>query len=169
MNENISFESIISEHLERMRARISENIEANGQRASGRTQKSLRWEASDTSGTLYGRSFFESLEHGRGPTRNGGDGTLWSVIRQWIIDKGIAVRIIPYKTDRPHKYTAEERSLNAMAYAITRRIHESGTRLYRDGGRSDVYTSVINEEKPLILRDLKKKMNENIVKFNQLK
>jgi hypothetical protein len=50
---------------------------------------------------------------------------------------------MPYKTSRPHKYTEQERGDRTMAYFIAKTIRRDGTRLYREGGRDDVYSRVI--------------------------
>ena len=50
---------------------------------------------------------------------------------------------MPYKTDRPHKYTAEERGELSLAFLIARKIEREGTRLFRKGGRDDIYSNVI--------------------------
>lgn len=58
---------ILSEELESLRKRIIANHEAAGQVASGRTRDSLRVEATDNEGILFGRYPFGTLETGRKP------------------------------------------------------------------------------------------------------
>jgi hypothetical protein len=51
---------------------------------------------------------------------------------------------MPYKTNRQHKYaSAQERGDWSMASAIARTIARSGTKLYRDGGRTNIYSNEI--------------------------
>ena len=58
---------------------------------------------------------------------------------------------MPYKTNRPHKYTAEERGELSLAFLIARKIEREGTSLFRKGGRNDIYTNVIPLAKERIL------------------
>ena len=139
--------SILTEEFGDLRLRIIANHIRLGQRASGRTERSLRVEVKDDHGTLYGRQAFSVLETGRGPGRV--PRRFEDIIRQWILDKGIAVTEIPYKRQasekwRP-KYTPKERGLRAMAGAIAYKIRTEGTRLYREGGTLDVYSSATRE------------------------
>lgn len=132
---------VLREELENLKQAIIKNHLAAGQRASGRTAASLRVEVNETEGSLWGRSPFGTLETGRQagkiPTN------FRSIIRQWMQDKGIKARPMPYKTDRPHKYTAEERGELSLAFLIARKIEREGTSLFRKGGRNDIYTNVI--------------------------
>ncbi len=71
-----------------------------------------------------------------------------SIIRQWIIDKGIATEAIPY-VRRPSekwqpKYTAEERGLMAAAGAIAHSIAKSGTQRHREPNEK-VYSEAIEK------------------------
>lgn len=141
---------MMRECLETIRQRIIANIDSKGLKASGRSQESLEIVDNVTSISLVGRDYFQGLEIGRpGVMQMQGarvphDFDL--IIRQWIIDKGIKVRQIPYKTDRRHIYSVEERSLNMAVSAICHRIYERGTLLYNKGGDRTVYTPVIEEE-----------------------
>lgn len=140
---------VVLDTLERVRLRIIDNITSTGVKASGATQASLTVEAKSNGGVLTGRSYFQGLETGRpaGPV----PGNFSSIIKQWIIDKGLTPTPRPYKTNRPHKYTEAERSLNIMAAAVAHSIFERGFKPWRDGGRvepptNDIYTNVIDEE-----------------------
>lgn len=141
---------ILAQELEDLKARIIQNHIAAGQVASGRTAKSLRVEVSEEEGKLYGRRFFQGLETGR----KGGKvpKRFYLIIRQWMKDKGIQAPPIPYKTNRPHKYTPEERGALSMAAAIANTIRRKGTKLYRDGGRNDIYSREILKTREIVLR-----------------
>ena len=136
---------VLRDVLQRLADKISTNIEANGQRASGRTQASLAVEVDADGGELVGRSPFGTLETGRAGGRV--PYNFRDIIKQWIIDKGLAVEEVPYKRvptmNWQPKYTPYERGLNQMAGAIANRIAEDGTLLYREGGRADVYSNEI--------------------------
>lgn len=143
---------IIYQELDELKARIIQNHTAAGQVASGRTAKSLRVEVDEESGRLFGRSPFGTLETGR----KGGKvpRQFYLIIRKWMADKGIQAPPIPYKTNRPHKYTPEERGALSMAAAIAETIRKKGTKLYRDGGRNDIYSKEIEKTRKILAERL---------------
>lgn len=143
---------IVIETLERIRLRISQNIDTTGTRASGRTQASMHTVSTPTGAMLVGRKYFQSVEVGRPAGRV--PFRFRDIIKQWIIDKGIAVIPMKYKTSRKHKYTEQEMSLNVAAGAIAHNIEMQGTTLYRSGGRTDIYSDVITEEVERLRKEL---------------
>ena len=139
---------IIQEACENIIAKISANIESTGLKATGDTQRSLRYELHDDGGTVFGRSFFQGLEQGR--PAGAVPGNFVDIIKRWIVAKGLTPTLRPYLTDRPHKYTVEERSLNIMAWAVAEKIRREGFKPWRNGGyveppQEDVYTPVLAE------------------------
>lgn len=125
----------VADALNKMRQRISENIDSLGLRASGCTQASMHVEETDGGGILWGRKYFQGLEEGSAPAPRG----RWfqAVIKQWIIDKRIAV-----DTSR---YRDADKALEGAAWAIATTIIRHGTVTYRRGGRKDVYTPVLTQ------------------------
>lgn len=125
---------------------IRDNLAATGTNASGRTSDSLSVEMYTGGGMVTGRPYFQSVETGRPPGRVPQRFDL--IIRQWMKDKGITAPPLPYKRKPSQnwqpKYTPEERGAMAMAHAIAYKIEHEGTRLFRDGGRTDIYTSAID-------------------------
>ena len=112
---------ILREELEALRQRIGENMEAADQIATGKTRDGMRVEVRGLAGVLTGREAFATLERGSRP---------WSkkfkrvpkffadLIGEWIEAKGLG--------------------LNKWAVAHT--IMTKGSKLYRSGGRSDIYS-----------------------------
>lgn len=115
---------VVSEELESLRQRIIANHLKAGQKASGRTIASLRVDVDEDGGTLYGRKAFGTLETGRrgGKVPKG----FYRIIYQWMQDKGIQV-------EKPKSF----------AYLVARKIAREGTKLYRQGGRDDIYSNEI--------------------------
>jgi hypothetical protein len=150
--------------LDKMVAEMRENLASTNTNASGRTSASLRVVMTNTGGEIWGRKYFRGVEQGRAGgavPRN-----FQSIIRQWILDKGITPKAIPYKR-KPSakwspKYTPEERGLRQMASAIAHTIEKSGTSLYRRGGRKDIFTNVIEENKADILKVAKEIITTNL-------
>lgn len=133
--------AILVEELVALKKEIIENHLRAKQKASGRTIESLRVETDENSATLFGRGFFDVLETGRKGGKVPYD--FQTIIRKWMQDKGIKARPIEYKTDRPHKYTPQERGERTLAFFIARNIRKNGTTLFRSGGRQDIYSDAI--------------------------
>lgn len=125
---------------------IRDNLAATGTNASGRTSDSLAVEMYTGGGMVTGRTYFQSVEDGRPPGKVPYRFDL--IIRKWMMDKGITAPPMPYKRQPSQnwqpKYTPEERGAMAMAYAIARKIETEGSRLFREGGRKDIYTHVLD-------------------------
>lgn len=132
---------IVTEELENARQLIINHIRANGQNASGRTIQSLHVEATEDEGVLYGHKPFGILETGRRAGKI--PYSFRSIIYKWMMDKGVHATPVPYMTDRPHKYSEQERADRSMASAIAHTIAKKGSALHREGGRNDVYSNVV--------------------------
>lgn len=117
---------LVASELEALKQRIIENHRSAGQVASGRTIASLKVEITEDGGVLWGRSPFGTLETGR----KGGKvpAGFWKIIRQWMDDKGIQV-------EKP----------DSFAYLVARKIAREGTQLFRNGGRSDIYSPEVKD------------------------
>lgn len=136
-----SVSQILTEELGTLRATIINNIRSTGQWASGKTAASMAVMVSGSIGELVGRKAFGTLETGRRGGRV--PRNFHDIIYDWMQAKGVHAQPMPYKTNRPHKYSEQERGDRTMAYFIAKTIRREGTRLYRDGGRDDVYSRAI--------------------------
>ena len=132
---------ILTEELGTLKATIINNIRTTGQWASGKTAASMQVYVSGSVGELVGRRAFGTLETGRRGGRV--PRNFHNIIYDWMMAKGVHAEPMPYKTSRPHKYTEQERGDRTMAYFIAKTIRREGTRLYRNGGRDDVYSRAI--------------------------
>lgn len=125
--------------LEREGARLvlelQSAMQSTGANASGKTSQSLRVTTRRTNTALNmnisGGIGWAFVEQGRGATRRSGNGAVRKAIRQWIDDKGIT----------PDGNITKD----ALAFLITRAIHERGTLLHLLNERREIYTSVITE------------------------
>lgn len=117
---------------------IASAIVSEGANASGRTIASLHSEVVEDeegmSARLYGRQAFHTLERGRagGRVPRG----FRHIIRQWMIDKGIDM--------------GGDTRNNSFAYFVARKIALEGTKLYRRGGRTTIYTPAIDTATTLL-------------------
>lgn len=147
---------IIFEELEDLRNRIISNIDSTGRKASGKTGNSMRVDRQEDGCVLVGRRAFSTLEDGRKP--GAVPANFRSIIKQWILDKGISYNAIPYKRIPSEKwqpkYTPAERGLMSLSGAIAYKIAKEGTSLYRAGGDNDVYSNEI----PYVIENIKKRL-----------
>lgn len=152
--DNINKSIVLS--LTQLRNDIIANHQKNGQVASGKTIQSMRIEETQTGGRLFGRSYFSTLETGRKPGRT--PNNFNQIIQQWIIDKGISVSTIPYKRKTSEKwqpkYTPQQRGLMSLAGAVAHTIATEGTKLYRLGGRKDIFTEPTDKAVSKIRKEL---------------
>ena len=138
--------------LERIKERITANIRTSGEWASGKTAESMRIEAKDNGGTLYGRPDFWNLEEGSEPSpEHRYPANFEQVIYEWMDAKGIA--------------PSDEYEHVTVAQCIAWFIRKNGTRLYRDGGRDDIYSTVIEEELDNLRKELVINAKSEIAKY----
>lgn len=137
--------------LNETKEKIISNIDSQGIKASGRTQKSLKVEDRGEHLVLIQEATdkaapFTTLQYGR-PGGNVPRGFA-AIIRQWIIDKGIQTQPIPYvRTPSERwqpKYTPEIRGQMAAAGAIAEKIAKIGTDRHKTPNEN-VYSAAINE------------------------
>lgn len=124
-------EVMLTEVFEQAKRDIIANHERAGQVASGKTRNSLSVEVtSDTTSataTMYGRKYFAALETGSAPWKKQythPPRPFVETIAKWMDDKGIE---------------------GVSAYLVARKIMREGSRLYRDGGRQDIFTPVMED------------------------
>ena len=160
-------QQIVQDALLALKARIIANMDAYGATASGGTAKHLKVDTDNDGGKLVsvGRMPFGVLETGRKRGKVPYD--LQHTIIQWAKDKGIQIAPIPYKSNRPHKYSPAQRGElafgNAVKWCIARGSRQyplGGTRLHRSGGRDVIYSREI----PKTIDDVKKRLLFHVVK-----
>lgn len=124
-------EVMLTEVFEQAKRDIIANHERAGQVASGKTRDSLSVEVtSDTTSataTMYGRKYFAALETGSQPWKKQykhPPRPFVDTIQRWMDDKGIE---------------------GVSAYLVARKIMREGSKLYRDGGRQDIFTPVMED------------------------
>lgn len=132
--------SIIATELDELRLKIIENMYQAHAVASGGTIRSLKVIQESFSARLISdqKMPFGVMETGRrgGKIPYGFSG----IIYEWMQTKGVHADPVPYKTDKPHKFSEQERADRSMASAIAHTIAKSGTKLFRQGGRDTIYS-----------------------------
>lgn len=138
-------EATIQKELSLLKERISNNIRSQKANASGETIKSMQVIREEWGGKLVGRSFFSVLETGRKPGKI--PYNFVGIILQWMAVKGINATPITYKrkaSDRwQPKYTPQQRGNMAMAGGIAYNTKKLGSKLYREGGRENIFSNEI--------------------------
>ena len=122
---------ILLEELEDLRRRITENMGKADQIVTGKTRDSMQVSVQGNAGVLTGRQAFATLETGSRP---------WSK-----------------KPKRPPKWFADligewidAKGLDLNQWAVAHSIIHKGSKLYREGGRADVYSPELQKTKDRI-------------------
>lgn len=105
---------------------IQGNMARTGTNASGETSREIKSSNSDTRVTVDGPAWVFVVETGRGPGGMPPTGKLAS----WIDAK-------PVITD----------NVQNASFAMSKVIAERGTKLFREGGRDDIITPAISDER----------------------
>lgn len=77
--------------------------------ATGRTLRSIDPQVIGNRLTIFGADHIQTVQDGRPPTKKSGNGELIAAIKEWAAAKNIKVNV----------------------YAVTKKIHKEGTRLWR--------------------------------------
>lgn len=112
---------ILTEELNALRQRIGANMGTADQIATGKTRDGMRVEVRGLAGVLTGRQAFATLETGSRPwSRKPKRTPKWfaDLIGEWI----------------------DAKDLDLNKWAVARSIITKGSKLYRSGGRSDIYS-----------------------------
>ena len=125
---NAELVNILNKYGTGIVSEIRQNLSSTGTDATGKTSNSLRYEVINegTKATLkvLGKPYFMVVETGRKPTPSYKPSENFvDSIKEWMKAKG----------------------KQGSAYAIALTIHKKGSTLWRDGGRKDIVSNVINQ------------------------
>ncbi len=132
---------LLTERLGWLADQVRANHENAGQVASGKLRDSIAAFVEDMGDRISGHvdalSYIEAMEQGNAPwepipTKQAKDGHTYDYVPKWFADA-----IGQWMSDKGIQET-KERNRYAVAWKI---IHD-GTLLYRQGGRSDIYSEV---------------------------
>lgn len=112
---------------------IVDKLQQSIPHATGKTAKKIHAVSYPFAVEVYGPSYIFALEYGRGPTKNTtpSQPTLFEQIKEWAFAKGII--------------SDDSRQSNSIVYAITKKIHQQGTQLFRSGVPSGVITNILDQ------------------------
>lgn len=106
---------------------IRGNMSSTGTNASGETSQSLRSEQTGNKVEVSGKAFIYVVETGRGP---GGFPPVSNLVK-WIQSKGVSI----------------DGRIESAAFAMAKTIAEKGSRLWRTGGRDDIITPALSDQR----------------------
>ena len=129
----------IESYLKGVKELIKKEQADKGISASGFSAESLREEANDTGGQLFGAHYFRYQGDGRGP----GKFPPIEAIMEWIVVKGIEKR--------------DNISDRSLAFLIARKIAEKGTEIHLDPSKGINFGEIIKTG----LDDLMKEVAKN--------
>jgi len=107
---------------------IKTNMRKADQVATGETMNSLKYKATPSSLVVSGKEYIWALETGRKPYQGGNKRGFADKLLRWMQAKGISS--MPNKTD--------EQTARFFAWYI----NKFGSKLYREGGRTDIITPI---------------------------
>lgn len=113
--------AILLEELEDLKRRITENMDRADMIVTGKTRDSMHASVQGNAGVLTGRQAFATLETGSRPwSRKPKRTPKWfaDLIGEWI----------------------DQRGLDLNQWAVAHTIIHKGSKLYRTGGRADIYS-----------------------------
>ena len=103
--------------------------------------KSIEVETTENSITIYASPFISVLWNGRRPTSMGaktGNPTLQKSILDWINKKGITG-----KANKSGNVPTSEQ----LSWAISKSIHLYGTKLYQQGGKQNIFDTILTSNR----------------------
>lgn len=171
---NLEYVSLrVADELRKAADNIRQNHLEAGQKSSGKTANSIRSEVilepTAIRGIIWGRAPFTDLEQGRAP--GPGPSNFYRIILDWMHFKGIKASPIPYKRQPSDKwtpkYSPQDRGDRTLAYFISKKIEEEGTTLYRNGGRSDIYSKDLDAVSQRISESVLRIFGKEIDNINQ--
>jgi hypothetical protein len=138
--------------LSKLKRDIIRNMEQSGQSATGTTAKALEHSVSRFHGMLEGAPWTFTLEKGRGSAKRntGQKAEFVENLKRWIAAKGIPV--------------SSQEDLERLANFFRWYINKFGTKLFREGGRKDIFTPAINEFSDNLAENLSSLYVEEIIK-----
>lgn len=113
---------------------------------------SVEYQVGENDFTIMADQWIFTYEYGRGPTVNDGDGAVRRNVRAYIRENNI----------QPQGYKANGDTIDedTLAFFISQKIHQYGSKLFRDHQQSGVLSSVINDQN---IEDLLKDLNTVLV------
>lgn len=151
MTEIHNLDEMLSEWAENVIVRIQENLDSTGTTASGKTKESLEYELTDTGVRILGRQYFRGVEEGR--PAGGIPYKFQDILYDWAKAKGIL-----------SSFGDTESKQRSALYMVGQFIKNNGTRLYREGGRTSIYTDVIEEMLPALEDEIAIEVVETILR-----
>lgn len=142
---------VLAQWCEDVINQIKTNLDTTGTTASGKTKDSLGYVVNDGELVIYGRKFFQGVETGRPAGKV--PYNFQDILFDWASAKGILSNF----GDTISKQ-------KSALWLVGQFIKNNGTKLYRNGGREDIYSNVIKDALPELNKKLGFKVQQTLVK-----
>lgn len=151
----IDLAEILKIESESLSNELKDAIVENRQVATGRTLSLISSDSGVDFLEVLGPPWVYQLQHGRGPTKQAGDGSMYDNILEWVWAKGVIFQ----DGIQESMYTIEERTAKTITYLI----HKQGTYHFRAGatfsGETNPILRVFSPERIQVIMD---KVGENV-------
>lgn len=155
-NEDI-ITDILAEEGQKIVDGIQQNMESTQTDASGKTSSSLRWETEvegrKASLSIYGRAFIWAVETGRGPRKSSAESDFKENLIDWMRIRGVGAGM-------------PEKKFQQLARFLQWRNNKLGSVLFRKGGRKDIITPEISDDRVSKIADRVTKAYADLVFTN---
>lgn len=121
--------AFVSTNIEKLKESIISNLNSSGKNTTGKTAQSLRINNDGNTVELIGRGYFEELETGTPPRTQ--PANFQQIIKEWAEAKGIPIMT--------------EDKLNQFAYQVANMIQQVGSKDYREGKRTNIYSDEVQD------------------------
>lgn len=119
----------IYKNVEKLKGEIISNLNSTGKNTTGKTAQSLKINNDSSTVELIGRGYFEELETGTPPRAQ--PANFQQIIKEWAEAKGIPIMT--------------EDKLNQFAYQASNKIQQVGSKDYREGRRTNIYSDEVQD------------------------
>ncbi len=145
---------ILQEKLGGAMEAIKRNMDSSDFNATNKTKDSLAFEVTEDVGSLtgiiFGNASLQWAETGRPP-------------RTSTTDSGLSDKILVWMQARNVGSNLTEKGQKNLARFITLKINTLGTKLFREGKTRDVYTSILEQTKSDLEKEIALFMEQSII------
>ena len=127
-------QKILAKEGKKFSDKVKSNLRSKGISKSGKTEQSIHEDATIDSLIVWGREDFDNLEKGTSPQQ-----------AQRLNFTQLKANIYEWSKYLPINFATNKKRYS-FAWNVSDKIVEFGTKLYRQGGRKDIYS---NEFQPL--------------------
>jgi hypothetical protein len=130
--------------------------------ATGKTVNSIKGSTTDTSLTITGRPYIETIETGRGPRKSSTYGNFDKGLEEWLKAKGFSQKVSKKGTVY---YQIGNQWFSAKSLAW--KINKEGDKTFKSGQRKEVYSEAVSkfveELTEAVTKDQKEQFKQKVI------